>query len=362
MLSLVLALAAAPVHPDSLSSSRIEVRGTEVVALVRCQVLSLTEVLELDLDGDGRVTEAEVTASADAIAAYVQANYFLYTGSTRELEGGTPLVPGAGEARFVAPIAGDPLTRAEGAVDVRLTYTSPEPIRDLMVEMSLFLETSPSHIDVVSVVWESGAQRIFTLTAREPRQRSDPEGRGALRAFVGLGLHHILTGWDHLAFVAILVFGARRLRSLFWLVTSFTLAHSITLAAVALGLVRLGNLSSLIEAAVALSIAYVAADTWMRPKLERARWIESLAFGLLHGFAFAGFLGQSLVHEEAIGLALFGFNLGVELGQLLFVLLLAALLRLVPKSDDGFLAPRRLRIAAAVAVTAAGLWWFFERI
>jgi hypothetical protein len=360
---LALALAtAALLHPDSLSSSRIRVHDNGATAVVRCQVLSLTEVLELDADRDGRVSADEVAAQSDAIVDYVESNYFLYTESNRELTQGTPLESLGGHVRFVAPVVGDPLTRAEGAVDVELTYTAAAPIRDLMVEMSLFLETSPGHIDVVSVVWESGAQRIFTLTESDPRERSDPAGRGALAAFLELGVHHILSGWDHLAFVLVLVLGAKKLRALLWLVTSFTFAHSVTLVLTALGVVRLGMLGGLVEAAVALSIAYVAADTALRPKLERARWPEAFGFGLLHGCAFASFLGQSVVHEETVGLALFGFNLGVELGQVLVVLVVALLLRLFVRSRDGFLAPEWMRRTVSIGVVLAGLWWFFERI
>ena len=101
------------------------------------------------------------------------------------------------------------------------------------------------------------------------------------------------------------------------------------------------------------------------PKLERARWIEAFVFGLIHGLGFVGFLAQSLLNERSKGTALFAFNLGVELGQILVVVLIALLLRLVPRrreENDPFLAPLWLRRAGSVAVAALGFYWFFERI
>ena len=99
----------------------------------------------------------------------------------------------------------------------------------------------------------------------------------------------------------------------------------------ALGVVDVSRWSVHVEQAIALSIAYVAADTVFHPGSDRSRWPETFLFGLVHGLGFAGFLAQSLVMERAKGTALFAFNLGVEAGQLVIVILLASALRFWPQ-------------------------------
>ena len=160
-----------------------------------------------------------------------------------------------------------------------------------------------------------------------PRSISEPSGEvqhGPLRAFLELGVDHILTGYDHLLFLLALLVVAPTLRALAWTITAFTAAHSITLALAALEVVTLPG--RFVEIAIALSIAYVAAENLLRLE-KRSLWLEALVFGLLHGLGFAGFLGEALRGEDDLVVPLIGFNLGVELGQLLFVVPLALLLR-----------------------------------
>ena len=137
-----------------------------------------------------------------------------------------------------------------------------------------------------------------------------------------LGIEHMLLGIDHLLFVlalAILVSGARRL---FWTITAFTAAHSVTLAAATLGLVHVP--SPPVEASIALSIVFVASEILHRragrPGLTyRHPWIVAFLFGLLHGLGFAGALSEVGLPANAVPLALLFFNVGVEIGQLLFI-------------------------------------------
>lgn len=120
-----------------------------------------------------------------------------------------------------------------------------------------------------------------------------------------------------------------------------------------------------IEAAVALSITYVAVDNLVHPRLQRARWVEALGFGLIHGLAFASFLGHSLTTETAKGIALISFNAGVELGQVTFILAAVLALRLLPRKkdeEDPFLAPTWLRRSGSIAVAAISFMWFLQRI
>jgi hypothetical protein len=360
--TLVLALSLSSLHPDSLSTSRIEISGNEAHLYLRCQALSLMEVIEgLDSNADEEISAEEVQAKGDLILNYVGEHYQVFTGSDREYEGGTRLAFHPIRVGFIADSPDRATGFRKGAVDVEISFQASESIRDISVEMSLFLETSPAHLDYTTVKWESGLSTTQVLKASQPNMRIDPEGKGVIRAFVGIGCGHILSGWDHIAFLVALILSARRIRSLLAVVTAFTVAHSITLALSALDMVNIAAYTQLVEVAVALSIAYVAIDNLFHPKLDRARWIEAFLFGLLHGLAFASFLGMSLASETAKGTALISFNAGVELGQVLIVIFIALLLRLLPRRNDEadpFLAPLWLRRGGSVAIAAAGLYWF----
>ena len=185
-----------------------------------------------------------------------------------------------------------------------------------------------------------------------------------MTSFLELGTNHILGGWDHLAFLVVLLVAARGIGSIVAVVTAFTAAHSITLGLAALDVVRLPG--RLVELAIALSIAYVAAENLIL-KRPGARLGAAFGFGLVHGLGFAGFLGDALVFEPLKIAALFGFNVGVELGQLAVVVPLALLLRVLPgdrKSEDperAWFAPRWLRLGASSVVVLLGLGWFVER-
>ena len=184
-----------------------------------------------------------------------------------------------------------------------------------------------------------------------------------LRAYVGLGVEHILFGIDHLLFVLCLLFLVQSLRQLLTTITAFTLAHSITLAAATLGFIRVP--SAPVEATIALSIVFLASEL-VRSEVQRgvvARyypWVVAFSFGLLHGLGFAGALAEVGLPRGEIPLALFAFNVGVELGQLAFVTAVLTLVRLVR------LLPLRLPAwgqgAAGYAIGSLAGFWVFVRL
>lgn len=189
-------------------------------------------------------------------------------------------------------------------------------------------------------------------------------GSGRLvSAYLILGVEHILLGVDHLLFVLSLLLLVRGWRRLIETVTAFTIAHSLTLALATLGVIQVP--SAPVEAAIALSIVFVAVEVVRRSQGqvglgERWPWIIALAFGLLHGLGFAGALGEIGLPRDAIPAALLLFNLGVELGQLLFIagiVALIALLRLIPIR----LPSSAARIPPYVIGTVA-MFWVIERI
>jgi hypothetical protein len=169
----------------------------------------------------------------------------------------------------------------------------------------------------------NGSERAFQYLGDPGLVRLDPRWHQAAFRFVRLGFGHILDGIDHLLFVLCLVIPFRRLRPLVAIITSFTVAHSITLIASASGFAPDALwFPPLIEVLIAVSIVYMAFENIVGPKLER-RWIIAFAFGLVHGFGFSFILRNSLQFAGGhLATSLIAFNVGVELGQL-FVLAVA---------------------------------------
>lgn len=178
---------------------------------------------------------------------------------------------------------------------------------------------------MLRIYWADGQSRVYTLTNGQPHVRvygaaDDPRGRLEIaRAYVLLGVEHILSGYDHLLFVLGLLFLVGFQRRLLWTITAFTAAHSVTLASAALGLVTLR--SAPVEASIALSIVLVAGEALHRRDTFARRWpaVVAFLFGLVHGLGFAGALAEIGLPERFVTTALLTFNLGVEAGQLLVV-------------------------------------------
>jgi hydrogenase/urease accessory protein HupE len=181
-------------------------------------------------------------------------------------------------------------------------------------------------------------------------------------SFVRSGVEHILTGADHLAFLVALLLGGtlvadRRTRvgALVTMLTAFTVGHSVSLAVATIG--GHAPAARFVEPAVALSVAYVGAEN-LFTRSVRHRWMLTLAFGFVHGFAFAGGLIPLGLPRAQLPLALAGFNLGVEAGQLLVLAVLLPLLTLCRPRGWYAKAARAL----SVVIVLAGVVWFVERV
>lgn len=198
-------------------------------------------------------------------------------------------------------------------------------------------------------------------------------GRGAgfyVAEYFPIGIEHILTGWDHLLFVLALILGVavgrdsdrpqlEALRRIVPIITAFTVAHSITLALAIFVVLPIPSIA--VEIVIAASIAVMAADNIVREQ-KRERFILTFAFGLIHGLGFSGFLREQLQGQEGVGWSLLAFNLGVEVGQLLFVLPLVPLLALLRSRLAPSQALRRGLIAANGAVGLVAVYWTVERV
>ena len=201
--------------------------------------------------------------------------------------------------------------------------------------------------------WKSN---LFHISVREGRVALDPSPFQAFFAFARSGVEHILTGWDHLLFLLCLIapFGRlSHLRQLLLIVTGFTVAHSVTLVTAALGHApAAGWFPPLVETVVALSILYTAAENLISASVFR-RALLAFAFGLFHGFGFAFALGESLAFAgDHIPLALFSFNLGVEVGQAAVVLAVIPLLHLAGRSEKS-----RFAVNALLSVLSGHAAW-----
>jgi hydrogenase/urease accessory protein HupE len=179
-----------------------------------------------------------------------------------------------------------------------------------------------------------------------------------IRKFIPAGIHHILIGPDHLLFLVGLLLLGGTLRQLILVVTSFTVAHSVTLSLAALSI--LNPPARLIEPAIALSIVFVGADNLLsRGGRDVRPWI-ALSFGLIHGFGFANVLSEMSLPTQALAWSLFSFNFGVEIGQLLVVIVVASALAALRSRNE--VAGRRLAFAGSIVVIAAGMFWFIQRL
>ncbi len=204
-----------------------------------------------------------------------------------------------------------------------------------------------------------GAERVFQYSGNPGLVRLDPRWHQAALQFVKLGFFHILDGIDHLLFVLCLIIPVRRLRPLVAIVTSFTVAHSISLIASAFGLApRALWFPPLIETLIALSIVWMAFENIVGAKLER-RWLIAFGFGLVHGFGFSFLLRESMQFAGSHLIAsLLAFNVGVELGQLLVLLLLVPALNLLFR----FVVAERMGTILLSALVAHSAWhWMTER-
>lgn len=219
-----------------------------------------------------------------------------------------------------------------------------------------------------------GTMMVTRLTPSEPAfvVEAAPRALAVARTYLVLGVEHILGGIDHLLFVLallILVKGSRRLVAT---VTAFTLAHSLTLAGATLGWVHVPGRP--VEAAIALSIVFVAAEILHsrrgQPGLtEKFPWVVAFAFGLLHGFGFASALSEVGLPQSAIPVALFCFNVGVEVGQLMFIASVFAVMAL-----GNYIARRcwpvasypqlstRLQLLPPYAIGSIAMFWVIQRL
>jgi hydrogenase/urease accessory protein HupE len=240
------------------------------------------------------------------------------------------------------------------------TTTARRPGR-LRTEASLF-PYDPKHQTFVNV-YEDGAlrQQVMLDVSRQAFEYFSGSSRGTVaigRRFVAAGIHHILIGPDHILFLVGLLLLGGTLRRLALVVSAFTLAHSVTLTLAALRI--FSPPSRFVEPLIALSIVYVGVDNLMVKGGRDVRVWIAFAFGFVHGFGFASVLREMDLPARALGWSLFSFNIGVEIGQLVVVAVVASALAALRHRSEA--AGRRLAVAGSLVVVVAGTFWFVQRV
>jgi hydrogenase/urease accessory protein HupE len=218
---------------------------------------------------------------------------------------------------------------------------------------------------LVRIAWRDGSVEVARLTPEAPSfvTKGAQTVWEVASTYFRLGVDHILSGHDHLLFVFALILLIHDRWMLFKTITAFTVAHSITLAGATLGLFSLPQKP--VEAAIALSIVFLAVELVKSQPgelrlSERLPWLVAFAFGLLHGFGFAGALMETGLPQSDVPLALLTFNLGVEAGQLMFVALVLLVFRAFRAIVSGPLPA--LRLLAAYGIGTASMLWLISRV
>ena len=237
------------------------------------------------------------------------------------------------------------------------------PIRSERSDFTLDVHTPP--LAMIGLRWTfvfaAGRSRANLLATRTGRSVAlDPTWQRALWVFVKSGVLHILGGFDHLLFLLCVVVPFRRLSwRLMAIITSFTVAHTITLFAAAFNLVPAGRwFPPLVEVLIALSIIYMAIGNLIAPSLQE-RWLITGIFGLVHGLGFSFALRDELKFAgDHLALSLVAFNAGIEIGQVIVLALLLPMLALIARWP---LSARYTPVIVGIGVVATASLWLFER-
>jgi hydrogenase/urease accessory protein HupE len=338
----------AAAHQGGISYADVSIDVAQVTLAVHVAYADWAPLIELDANRDGVLTSDEARQRLQRLGAIALSRIAVETrgqrcaGSAVDAESGTRL-----GAAFVT---------------LWLIFRCPTEIEDVRLQFALLEREHPGHRTLATVydrvtkdatlrehVFGPGTETLDFARARGARTSQD-----AIRQFVGLGIEHIFTGYDHILFLLGLLLVAEGFTDLLKIVTSFTIAHTLTLVLATLGYVHLNV--RLVESVIALSIAWVAVENLVARE-HRRRWLLSFVFGLVHGFGFSNVLREMTIPRDVLAWSLASFNVGVELGQVAIVALLYPALVWSRRQRWSAWAVR----TASAAIGLMGLYWFVER-
>ncbi len=362
-LTLIFIASVAFAHNPDTSYARIGITADHLDVRLTFDLFSLEKITGIDADHDQQVTREELQRAAPELQRFLQTHvHFEIDGAPAALDSAAPpeWPRDAGAA-----LAAKDWHSAAALVAFPFRLLLKKPARDVTVTFDVF-ERLGAGYTILGAFECRGQREEVIFTQPEPDYLFDTtyvEGSelpraealllANLRRFVRLGVEHIFLGYDHLCFLLALLV-VSRFRELVKIVTSFTVAHSLTLILAALGVARLP--SRLVECAIALTIVYVAAENLWRKNFAH-RWLLTFAFGLIHGFGFAGVIAELGLPAVYRVRCLLAFNVGVEIGQLAIVALAFPCIVLLGKWRYG----ARVTAVFSILLGLFGLGWFFER-
>lgn len=358
--SLSLLIPQAFAHKPSDSYLFLNVKQHEVLGQWDIALRDLDFAIGLDANGDGNITWGELRAKHGEIAAYALAHFKLAAdGVDCLLRATDQLVDNHSDGAYAV---------------LKFSATCKPSPETLTAGYTLFFDLDPQHKGLLRLEYH-GATTTAIFSPDKPRQQFKLAGISAWRQFLDYGregVWHIWIGYDHILFLlslllpAVLYREAHRWRAVpafkpaLWdvlkIVTAFTLAHSITLSLATLGIVTLPT--RLVESAIAASVVLAALNN-IFPLFAGKRWMVAFVFGLIHGFGFASVLADLGLPQGALLLALVGFNVGVEVGQMAIV---AVFLPLAYVLRESWFYRRLIFILGSLLIAGVAFIWLTERV
>ncbi|OZM55958.1 hypothetical protein CIB95_14885 [Lottiidibacillus patelloidae] len=341
-------------HPLSASYGELLIEDENIHLSFSIDELSVIESVSADQNGDEKLDEEELKEAQYAITDWVTVNLQVTVNNVAKRPNITSMFTEKRGDKMVVSFEIDyPID--SGTKTIQLTdhfyYKSPD-------------KTSYTHFLVVKHKEEineyllKGENRSLSLEVKEEtsgKEIVNTEAKAAWLQFLILGMEHILTGFDHLLFLLALLLARQKFKDYLKVVTSFTIAHSITLTLGYLGFISIP--SWIVEAIIALSIVYVAVENIFR-KTVHHRWTLTFLFGLIHGLGFAGLLMEMDIPKGHLTVSLFSFNVGIEIIQIVLVALVLPALIFLQRKANYLLIMKGTSIALAII----GFFWFIERI
>jgi len=335
-------------HQPGLSTIFVDLGSNQLTAQLILSWQEMDAIVPLDSNHDRALSDEEFTAA-----------------KTKLLKVGEPALEIVSDGRMLA-LKKQIEVQREDTTGLRFNYVYEFPsTRVLTITSDIIAELQKGHSQIVTIRSASGVELGNAVLERDKPsvdvplfalKEKSPGRAAAIKQFLLMGIEHILTGWDHLAFLfGLLVIGGK-LRDAVKIITSFTLAHSLTLALTAFNVISISP--RIVEPLIAASIVYVGFENIVRNNFSK-RWMLTFAFGLIHGCAFASALKEAGVGANGTSVVtpLVCFNLGVEIGQLTIA---SIMLPLIWKLKPTF--PRRWVPATSVAIIVIGSYFLVQRV
>lgn len=332
-------------HQPGLSTLFVQLQTNTLAMELIVSWQEIETIIPLDGDQDGQLGDDEFAAAQARLLSLAESAVGI-------------------EADGVALTPTKAAVFREDTTGIRFTVTLPlPPVRVLLIRSDILLDLQRGHKQVITVRDQRGVILTEWVLERDRNMievplappAGSPEGDRSIRQFLWLGIEHIVTGWDHVAFLFGLLVVGGKLREAIKIITSFTVAHSLTLALATLDVIRFS--SRAVEPLIAASIVYVGIENILRHDY-RGRWVLTFAFGLIHGCGFASVLRELGVgaHGSSVVKPLICFNAGVELGQLAIAAVMLPLIwALRPKFTRAWVP------ATSMLVVLLGAYWLVER-